>query len=255
MPKLPVSFLRAPFAHRALHDIDKGRPENSRAAVSAAAQKGYGIEIDVQLSSDGQAMVFHDYSLERLTLGTGAVRQAPACVLAETPLRHGEEGVPELREVLDIVAGQVPLLIEVKDQDGALGASVGLLEGAVVDALEGYEGDVALMSFNPNSVAVMRDLAPNIPRGLVTEDFLKADDWVVPAARLQELNNIPDYDRVEACFVSHNHAHFPSKPVQDLKSRGANILCWTVKTPEEERHARLIAENVTFEGYLAEIPS
>ena len=255
MPRLPVSFLRAPLAHRALHDKNNGRPENSRAAVRAAMQQGYGIEIDVQLSSDGQAMVFHDYSLERLTLGKGAVRQASACVLADTPLRNGDEGVPVLSEVLEIVAGQVPLLIEVKDQDGVLGPSVGSLERAVVDALSGYEGEVALMSFNPNSVAAMRDLAPNIPRGLVTEDFLKADDWRVPEARLRELNDIPDYDRVEACFVSHNHSHFPSEPVQELKSRGANVLCWTVKSPEEEKQARLIAENVTFEGYLAEIPA
>ena len=223
--------------------------------MRAAIQASYGIEIDVQLSADDQAMVFHDYALDRLTLATGAVRQNSSADLAKTTLRHGDEAVPTLDEVLAMVVGQVPLLIEIKDQDGALGPLVGPLEKAVVAALEGYKGDVALMSFNPHSVAALQDLAPTLPRGLVTEDFLKADDWIVPAARLEELNGIPDYDRVGASFISHNHNHFPSDRVQALKTAGANVLCWTVKSPKEEKRARQVAENVTFEGYLAAIPA
>lgn len=251
MPKLPESFLERPIAHRALHDVSDGRPENSRAAVRAAVEAGYGIEIDVQLSADAQAMVFHDYALDRLTSATGAVRASSAASLAEIPLRDGDEGVPTLPEILEIVAGRVPLLIEVKDQDGALGPSVGPLEKAVVAAVAGYAGDVALMSFNPHSVAVLRDVAPDLPRGLVTEDFVRAGDWAAPAARLEELNSIPDFGRVGASFLSHNHAHFPNKRVQELKDAGANVLCWTVKSPEDEARARRFAENVTFEGYLA----
>ena len=255
MPKLPASFLRKPIAHRALHDVTKGRPENSRAAVRAAVQLGYGIEIDVQLSADDQAMVFHDYALDRLTLATGSVRQSCAKTLAKTPLRHGDEGVPTLSEVLEIVEGKVPLLVEVKDQDGALGPSVGVLENAVVAALNGYDGDVALMSFNPHSVAELQRLAPDLPRGLVTEDFLKAKDWVAPQKRLERLSAIADYERVDASFISHNHRHFPSDRVDELKNAGANILCWTVKSQDDEKRARLVAENVTFEGYLAAIPA
>ena len=170
-------------------------------------------------------------------------------------LMNADEGIPTLKDVLLDVDGSVPLLIELKDQDGALGPSVGPLEASVARALEGYRGDVAVMSFNPHSVAALRDLAPNVPRGLVTEDFVKAGGWAAPKARLEELNGIPDYDRVGASFVSHDHRHFPSMRVQALKDAGAKILCWTVKSPEEEVEARRIADNVTFEGYLAPFPA
>ena len=193
---LPVSLLTRPIAHRALHDIGDGRPENSRAAVRAPVAADYPIEIDIQSSSDGQAMVFHDYRLERLTSGNGRVDEHTAEELARIPLRGGDEGVPTLTEILDIVAGQVPILIEIKDQDGALGDRVGPLEQAVALALKDYTGDVAVMSFNPFAVACMRDLTPGIPRGLTTEDFAAVDDWAVPLEERRRLSELPDYERV-----------------------------------------------------------
>lgn len=153
--QLPAAFLDRPIAHRALHDTRRGRPENSIEAISAAIQAGYGIEIDLQLSSDGEAMVFHDYDLSRLTTQTGAVRELSAAQLADIQLRHGQESVPTLAQVLKLVAGKTALLIEVKDQDGAMGPDVGALEAAAVRALDGYIGPVALMSFNPHSVAAL----------------------------------------------------------------------------------------------------
>ena len=122
---LPRAFYEVPLAHRALHDVARGRPENSRAAIRAAIAAGYGIEIDVQLSADGAAMVFHDYALDRLTHNSGAVRLRSADELKAVPLKGGGEGIPDLPEVLRLVAGQVPLLIELKDQDGAMGDEFG----------------------------------------------------------------------------------------------------------------------------------
>ena len=122
---LPRGFVDLPLAHRALHDVAQGRPENSRAAIRAAIEAGYGIEIDVQLSADGAAMVFHDYALDRLTHDSGAVRLRSAADLKAVPLKGGDEGIPDLPEVLQLVAGQVPLLIELKDQDGAMGTNLG----------------------------------------------------------------------------------------------------------------------------------
>ena len=119
MPALPEAFLGRPIAHRALHG--PGAPENSGPAIARAIAAGYGIEIDVQLSSDGRAMVFHDYDLQRLTGTKGAVQQRSAAALADLRLLGTEAAIPTLREVLAQVEGAVPLLIEVKDQDGTLG--------------------------------------------------------------------------------------------------------------------------------------
>lgn len=249
-PRLPAAFLGAPLAHRALHDVADGRPENSRAAIREAIRHGYGIEIDVQLSADDQAMVFHDYALDRLAQGTGPVRAVPAGTLGHTPLKGGDEGIPTLAQVLEIVAGQVPLLIEIKDQDGAMGDNIGPLEQATAAALDDYVGPVALMSFNPHSVARMAALCPDIPRGLVTSAYT-ANDWPLNAATRDHLRDIPDFDRVGASFVSHEAADLARPRVAELKEAGANILCWTIRSPAEEAKAREVAQNVTFEGYLA----
>ncbi len=249
VPVLPPSFARVPLAHRALHDLGAGRPENSRAAVAAAIAAGYGIEIDVQLSADGAAMVFHDYALERLTSGQGAVRLHDAQTLRRTPLRGGEEGIPDLREVLALVAGRVPLLIEIKDQDGAMGADVGPLEQAVAQALRGYDGDLAVMSFNPHSVAAMARLAPDVPRGITTSSY-NAADWPLPQATCDILREIRDYDRVGASFISHEVNDLDRSRVGALKRAGAVICCWTVRSAAQEAQARAVADNITFEGYL-----
>ena len=155
---LPQSMIEIPLAHRGLHDAAKGRIENAMASFQAAINGGYGIELDVQLSADGQAVSFHDDTLDRLTGETGLVRDRTAHALGEISLNGSRDTIPTFREVLDLVAGKVPLLIEIKDQDGAFGEDVGPLERAVARDLEGYIGDCAVMSFNPHSVAAMQAL-------------------------------------------------------------------------------------------------
>lgn len=252
-PRLDPAFLGAPLAHRALHDVTDGRPENSRAAIGAAIAHGYGIEIDVQLSADNAAVVFHDYALERLAEASGPVRALPAATLGQTKLRGGDEGIPDLPEILALVAGRVPLLIEIKDQDGAMGPDIGPLEVATAAALKGYDGPVAVMSFNPHSVARMGDLCPDIARGLVTSAYDPAA-WPLSADTCARLRDIPDFDRLGASFISHEAADLPRARVAALKGAGADILCWTVKSPQAEAEARKIVDNVTFEGYLAAHP-
>jgi len=252
-PPLPSAFLQAPIAHRALHDKTDNRPENSRAAIQAAINAGYGIEIDLQRTSDNQAMVFHDYDMTRLTGQPGPIQQVTAARAQATQLLHAEDGIPTLDEVLQIVAGKAPLLIELKDQDGAMGTNVGLLEADVVRALRGYDGPVALMSFNPNSVAELARLAPDVPRGLVTCSYQPKVE-LLPQDVCDHLRDIPDFDRVGASFISHEVHDLARPRVSELKARGVPILCWTVRSPEQEAEARRVAENVTFEGYLAAHP-
>lgn len=246
---LPDAFLTRPIAHRGLHNSASGVPENSCAAVRAAIERGYGIEIDLQLTADDEAVVFHDYALERLVGAPGSVREKSLTAMSRLRLVGSDQTVPSFAEVLSIVDGQVPLLVELKDQDGALGANVGPLERAVASALAGYAGPVAVMSFNPYSIFALQSLAPDMPRGLVTSAF-EPVFWDAPAERLEALARIEDFDRVGACFVSHAHRTLNAPAIADLKARDVPILCWTVRSAEEEAAARQIADNVTFEGYF-----
>ena len=176
MMRLPDAFLQAPIAHRGLHDENAQRAENSRAAICAAVAGGYGIEIDLQLSKDGQAVVFHDYALDRMTNETGFVNRYSAADLTAITLEHsGGETLPSLTDILALIDGKVPLLIELKDQDGQMGARVGRLERATIQALKPYRGPVAVMSFNPHSVLQMASLAPDVPRGLISEAYTAED--------------------------------------------------------------------------------
>ncbi|MEP2640160.1 glycerophosphodiester phosphodiesterase family protein [Roseobacter sp.] len=249
-PRLSDVFLTTPLAHRALHDVTDGRPENSRAAVRAAIAAGYGIEIDLQMSADAQAMVFHDYALERLAKATGPVRDLTARALSDVPLRGGDEGIPDLAEILSLVDGQVPLLIEIKDQDGAMGTNIGALDAAVAAALRGYDGPVAVMSFNPHTVMRMAELCPDVPRGMVSDAY-SADHWALPEDLRGHLRTIPYYDSAGCSFISHNWRDLGRPRVAELKAQGADILCWTVKSPADEAQAREVAQNITFEQYLA----
>ncbi len=253
-PRLPGALRRLPIAHRALHDRAAGRPENSRAAIRAAMAAGYAIEIDLQLSADGHAMVFHDETLERLTTEQGPVRARSAAQLGAIRLKDAEDGIPTFADVLALVAGRVPLLVEIKDQDGAMGPGVGVLEAAAARCLAGYGGDVAVMSFNPHSVAEMARLLPRVPRGLTTSAYDVADWAPLPAAVCDRLRAIPDYDRVGAGFLSHEWADLGRPRVADLAAAGADVLCWTIRSPQDEAEARRVACNVTFEGYAAAFP-
>ncbi len=248
---LPQSFFERPLTHRALHDRKAGRVENSIKSIVAAIDAGYGIELDVQLSRDGHAMVFHDDLLDRLTQETGPVRDKTRAELEAIPLTDDGGTIQGLDTVLALVAGQVPLLIEIKDQDGAMGENVGPLEKATCLALEGYAGDVGLMSFNPHAVAACAAFAPDIPRGIVTSSY-QAVFWPnVPQDVRDILREIPDYDRVGACFISHEASDLDRPRVAALKAQGAHIFCWTIRSAKAEAEARRIVDNVTFEGYLA----
>jgi glycerophosphoryl diester phosphodiesterase len=254
-PPLPAAFLGAPIAHRGLHDRAAGRVENSLAAAAAAVAGGYGIEIDLQSSADGIAMVFHDETLDRLTAESGPVAARPAAELARIPLSGGGGTIPTFAALLALVDGRVPLLVELKDRTGALAASDGVLEAAVARDLAGYAGPVAVMSFSPAMVAHLARLAPGVPRGLTTDAFDPADWAPLPAGTCARLRDIADYDAVGASFVSHLWRDLSRPRIAELKAGGAAILCWTVRSPKEEAAARRIAHNVTFEGYAAARPA
>jgi len=249
-PPLPPGFLARPVAHRGLHDRAAGRPENSRAAVRAAVAAGYAVEIDLHLSADGVAMVFHDDALDRLTEATGPLRARAAAALARIRLRDTDEGIPTFAEVLARVAGRVPLVVELKDRSGDLGPSDGALEAAAAAEVAGYAGPLAFMSFNPAMVARVAAVAPDRPRGLVTCGFAAAHWPHVPAPRRAALARIEAVETVGAAFVSHQWRDLAAPRIAALRAAGLPILCWTIRSAQEAAQARAVADAITFEGFL-----
>lgn len=247
---LHPSFLAAPIAHRGLHDLSEGRPENGLSAVRAAVDAGYGLELDLQISADGVAMVFHDYELDRVTGESGQVKRRSAAELAQITLTGSDDRIPRLSEVLELVDGRVPMLLEIKEQSRFMGPVDDGLERAVAAELRGYGGPVAVMSFNPASVAALAAAAPDLPRGLTSGSYDDPEWAPLGAAVLDRFRALRDFDETGSCFISHYHEDLADPAVAALKARGVPVLCWTIRSPEAEAAARRIADNITFEGYL-----
>ncbi|SEA09335.1 glycerophosphodiester phosphodiesterase family protein [Rubrimonas cliftonensis] len=252
-PPSVAALVAAPVAHRGLHDPKAGRVENSRAAVAAAVSAGYGVEIDVQLSADGEAMVFHDETLDRLTRETGLLRERTAAALSDTALTGGGETIPTLGEILALVGGRAPLVVEIKDQGGTLdGAGVGPLEARVAALLSGHGGTVSVMSFNPASVAAMARLAPSLSRGVVAcaaADY--PDD--IPAERREALAEMTEAEAVGAAFFSYDWRALPTPRTRALRAQGLAALCWTVRSAADAELALRGADALTFEGFAPEL--
>ena len=253
MPSLDPAFFKQPIAHRALHDASQGVYENCRSAVIAALKHGYAIEIDLQLSSDGRAMVFHDDTLDRLTDQSGHVVDFSAAELAQIQVGRGQDVIEPLEDILRLINGQVPLLIELKDQSRQLSQTDGRLEQATFDALSSYQGPVAVMSFNPHMIATMADLSPDLPLGLTTGSFMDPS-WGIDAERIAHLSEINDFNVSRYSFVSHFALELGISKIRVLKELGAAIFTWTIRSPEAEVIARQTVDNITFEGYLAAHP-
>jgi glycerophosphoryl diester phosphodiesterase len=220
-----------PFAHRGLQG--DGRVENSRAAFQAAIDAGHGIELDVQASRDGEGIVFHDYQLDRLTAQSGDVAARTAAQLGAIRLSGTEETIPTLREVLQLIAGRVPVLIEVKAPD----REVARLCLAVFRALEGYRGPVGVMSFNPEVPRWFAAHAPRVLRGLVvTEQGRK---------RLRgRLERTFAFWRSGAQFLAFDIRDLPSR---FARKRGVPVFTWTVRSDADHERAALHADQIIYE--------
>lgn len=250
---VPSGFGARPFAHRGLHDRGKGRPENSLSSFDEAIRHGYAIELDVQISADGEAMVFHDYELDRLTDRTGRVDALTADALGSIPLGGGDgETIPTLSATLSRIAGRVPLLIEIKDQTGGFREGDHALESRVCEVVKdsGHAGACAIMSFNPFAAAHCARALPEVPVGIVSYDFEHPHDAHVDDAHRRALADLAHFADAGACFVSYGAGSLPRPEVAALRERGIPIYCWTIRSAEEARAALAHSDQVTFEGYL-----
>jgi glycerophosphoryl diester phosphodiesterase len=152
-----------PFAHRGLHDASIGVIENTASAFSAAIAGGYGIETDLQVSADGEAMVHHDDALGRLTEGRGRLAEMTAAEIKKVRFLKSGDRILRLSELCDLVGGRTPVLLELKshfDNDRRLAQRV-------TDVLAAYSRPVAVMSFDPAMIEVVRWIAPHLTRGIV----------------------------------------------------------------------------------------
>jgi glycerophosphoryl diester phosphodiesterase len=230
-----VAFLKSqPFAHRGLHGRD--RVENSRAAFRAAIKLGHGIELDVQAASGGEAFVFHDAELSRLTPQTGLVSERRASDLETVMLAGTDETIPRLEEILTIVAGRVPVLIEVKSHD----ANPVPLCHAVRRALEGYNGAVAVMSFNPQVAHWFGEHAPRVVRGLVVSEQGEGRFGGSAKRFASLLRARPD-------FLAYDVRDLPSRFATSARKRGIPVLTWTVRDARAEATAFDYADEAIYE--------
>jgi glycerophosphoryl diester phosphodiesterase len=227
------------YAHRGLHG--NGIPENSRAAFARAIAGGHGIELDVQRSSDGQPVVFHDDALDRLTGESGPVVRRSAAQLGAIALAGTVEGVtetiPTLRQVLAQIAGQVPVLIEVKSDRHARIAALCL---AVRRVLEGYTGQHAVMSFDPRVSRWFRRHSPHTVRGLIVSE---GEDRALPGKlrrRLALWHARPD-------FLAYDVRDLPSRFAAAQRRRGLPVATWTVRDAEHDERAEAHADAAIFE--------
>ena len=249
---LPDEFFQSPIAHRGLHDCDGrfgfGRTENSFAAFRSAINHGYGIEVDIQLSADGVPIVFHDTCLKRLLKIEKKVSELTVKSLKNLSLINNEV-IPTFDELLKLVSGQVPLLVEIKDQDGCLGKNNRGIEDAVAICLKKYIGPIAVMSYNPHSVQAFGKKLPTIPRGLVTEAFNECDWPKLTKSHLANLRSLKRVAELGASFISHEHSDLASENILRLPIK-TKIFSWTIRNESDLEVALTKCDNITFEGFF-----
>ena len=234
-----------PIAHRALHG--GALVENTLGAVAAAVAANYAIETDLQLSADGEVIVFHDDTLDRLTTTTGPMNTRSLIELKKIAFKDSGERIPTLGELLTLVAGRTPLVLELKsawDGDDRLAARVAA-------QLTSYAGPVAAMSFDPRLVEALRKYAPGLPRGIVAERYYRAADWdKMPWLRKFALGNLLHFLSTRPHFVAYRVQDLPATaPLLARHALGMPLLTWTVRTETERRRARFWANQMIFEGF------
>jgi glycerophosphoryl diester phosphodiesterase len=248
--RAPDWLTARPIAHRGLHDRARGIVENMPGAISAAVAGQFGIEVDIQLSADGEAMVHHDDVLGRLNEGQGALATLSAAELKLVAFKDTAERMMSVGDLCDLVDGRVPLLIEVKSHfDGDR-----KLVARLTQVLAAYRGPAAAMSFDPDQVLALRQAMPQLTRGITAQR--RYDDLYWDEASPEQ--------RASMLYLRHafsTQPHFVAYWVQQLPAPapwiarnlfGCPLLTWTVRTPEQRAVAARHADQMIFEGFVPE---
>ncbi|MDP2411838.1 MAG: glycerophosphodiester phosphodiesterase family protein [Pseudolabrys sp.] len=236
-----------PIAHRGLHDASAGVIENTASAFAAAIAGNYGIETDLQISADGEAMVHHDDALGRLTEGHSRLADMTAAAIKAAPFKATADRIQTLGELCDQIAGRATLVLELKSRfDG----DVRLVQ-RVSDVLNSYAGPVAVMSFDPALIEAARAIAPGLPRGIVAERRYAHHEWDrMPAAAKRRLAHLLHMHRTRPHFIAYAVQDLPSPaPVLARMLFGLPLLTWTVRSEADRKTAARWADQIIFEGW------
>lgn len=235
------------FAHRGFHDALQNIPENSLPAFELAIKHNYGIELDVHLSKDGVAMVFHDEEMTRMTGYEGEIKEYTCAELKSMQLIPGHSFIPTLAEVLTCINGRVPVLVEVKNY----GHPVGPLEQAIADDISNYVGPLAIQSFNPMSLKWFYRHCPNVIRGLIAYSF-PVEEVPMKATTRFLLKNLLFTPLCKPHYIAYEHqdlANHRLRRLHRMRVRGTPVLVWTVRSQEHADLALKRADNIIFEGF------
>jgi glycerophosphoryl diester phosphodiesterase len=246
-PWAPDWLTARPIAHRGLHDAAQGVIENMPAAISAAVAANYGIEVDLQLSADGEAMVHHDAVLGRLSAGEGTLDQMTAAELRAVTFRGTADRMMTLGELCDLVGGRVTILPELKSRfDGDE-----RLPSRVASVLAGYRGPVAPMSFDPRQLHVLRQKAPRLPRGIVAAKYRPHPYWdQMPLWLRRGMGSLLPALTARPHFVAYEFASLPAfAPGFARHVLCLPVLTWVVRSASERQRAARFADQVIFESF------
>jgi glycerophosphoryl diester phosphodiesterase len=245
---LDTAFLK-PIAHRGLHDPTRGRIENSTAAFEAALAHGYGIECDLRPAACGTPIVFHDDTLSRLVDSQDALRALDAATLKRLRYRGDASPIVEFAALLELVAGREPLLVEIKSEWDA--PDPRFLQ-AIAALSTAYRGPLALMSFDPAVMTAIRELAPGVPRGIVSGLYEGHGWWrdKLDDRRAFALSHFLESRPAAPDFYAYDVKALPTPVTRFVREvLGLPLFTWTVRTPEQRRIAERWADAPIFEGY------
>jgi glycerophosphoryl diester phosphodiesterase len=245
--RAPDWLTARPVAHRGLHDRGRGIIENMPAAIAAAVAANFSIEVDLQRTADGEAMVHHDDELGRLTEGSGALKDKTAAQVKQVVFKDTAERMMSLGDLCALVKGRVPLVIEVKSQfDGDR-----TLVARMAEVLAAYPGPVVGMSFDPDQVLALRLMMPRLPRGIIAERSYDDEDWatLTPSQRADMLH-LRHGLRTRPHFVAYRIDDLPAPaPWIARHVFGCPLLSWTVRTQQQRDRAARYADQMIFEGF------
>lgn len=236
-------FKSVHYAHRGLHNAE--RAENSMSAFKAAVDGGWGIELDIRLSKDGKLVVFHDDTLDRVCGREGKVIDFTADELATFKLKGTEDGVPLFSDVLKLVDGKVPLLVEIKEDPGNSAVSL-----AACEMLDGYKGEFIVESFNPLSLKTVKDKRPKLVRGILSHRYYEYEPYRKPLYFVLQslLLNV----LCRPAFIAYDHRHASSFALRSVRKLfRVPTLAWTVRSQDEENTAvKNGFDGIIFENYI-----
>lgn len=244
---LPAGFLDRPIAHRGLHRIEDGIVENTRSAFLAAIEGNFGIECDIQATADGEAMVFHDFLLDRLTEASGRTDSLPAAALGKLRFKTGADGMETLADLFALTAGRVPLVVEIKSRfDGD-----GRIAPRIADLARGYAGPLVFKSFDPAKMIALREAGVLQPIGIVGEsDYEHGEYDNLSAEEKRALAQLLHFEASRPDFISWNHKDLPSAgPYLCRRMLGLPVMSWTIRSQDAADKVAPYIDQIVFERF------